>query len=163
MSTGALLLARLSDPENLVPAAEILEHSEIVECWNAVDGHVDLVAKLTASPTALLEQMRILGGDQDLDVIEISDETGKLLCNTSLSYSFVFLEVEQGKLAFVRDRLSAIPQVSFCSTKPDTNEIIAAVNGNTFEAVDRTVNEQIRPMDGVLRLKQDRVINLKQI
>ncbi len=163
MSTGALLLARISDPENLVPAAELLEQSDIVECWNAVDGHVDLVAKLSAPPTDLLEELHSLSGEQDLDVIEISDETGKLLCNPSLSYSFVFLEVEQDKLAIVRDRLSALPQVSFCSTKHDSSEIIAAVNGTTFQAVDRTVNEQIRPIDGVLRLKQDRVINLKQI
>jgi len=163
MSSGALLLARLSDPESLVPAAEVLEHSDIVECWNAVDGHVDLVAKLNAPPAGLLEQIRGLGGDQDLEVIELSDESGKFLCNPAFCYSFVFLEVEQGKLAFVRDRLSAIEQVPFCSSKLDANEIIAAVNGNTFQAVDRTIDDQIRPIDGVLRLKQDRVINLRQI
>jgi hypothetical protein len=163
MSTGALLLARLSDPENLVPAAAVLENSDIVECWNAVAGHVDLVAKLSASPAKLLEQIRSLGGVQDLNVIELTDESGKFLCNPALCYSFVFLEVEQGKLAFVRDRLATMEQVPFCSSKLDSNEIIAAVNGNTFQSVDRTINEQIRPIDGVLRLKQDRVINLKQI
>jgi hypothetical protein len=68
MSSGALLLARLSDPENLVPAAEVIEHSDIVECWNAVDGHVDLVAKLNAPPSALLEQIRSLGGNPELEV-----------------------------------------------------------------------------------------------
>jgi len=163
MSTGALLLARLSDPENLVPAAEVLEHSDIVECWNAVDGHVDLVAKLSAPPTKLLEQIRSLGGDQDLDVIELSDESGKFLCNPAYCYAFVFLEVEQGKLAFVRERLAAMKQVPFWSSKLNSNEIIAVVNGDTFQSVDRTINDQIRPIDGVLRLKQDRVINLKQI
>ena len=156
MSTGALLLARLSDPENLVPAAEVLEHSDIVECWNAVDGHVDLVAKLSAPPAKLLEQIRSLGGVQDLDVIELTDESGKFLCNPALCYSFVFLEVEQGKLAFVRGRLATMDQVPFCSSKLDSNEIIAAVNGNTFQSIDRTINEQIRPIDGVLRLKQAR-------
>jgi hypothetical protein len=163
MGTSALLLARFSDPENLIPAAEVLEHSDIVECWNAVDGHVDLVAKLSAPPTRLLEQIRSLGGDQNLDVIELSDESGKFLCNPAYCYSFVFLEVEQGKLAFVRDRLATLEQVPFCSSKLDSSEIIAVVNGNTFQSVDRTINEQIRPIDGVLRLKQDRVINLKQI
>ena len=163
MSTGALLLARLSDPENLVPAAEVLEHSEIVECWNAVDGHVDLVAKVNAPPTNLLEQIRSLGGDPELEIIELSDESGKFLCNPALCYSFVFLEIEQGKLASVRDRLAEMEQVPFCSSRQDSNEIIATVNGNTFQSVDRTINEGIRPIDGVLRLKQDRVINLRQI
>ena len=163
MSPGALLLARLSDPEKLVPAAEVLEHSEIVECWNAVDGHVDLVAKLTSSPTALLQQMRGLGGITDLNVIELSDETGTFLCSSALCYSFAFLEVEPGKVKSIRERLAAIPEVVFCSLKNDSTEIIAAVSGSTFQSVDRIVNEQVRPIDGVLRLKQDRVINLKQI
>ena len=163
MSTGALLLARLSDPENLVPAAELFEHSEIVECWNAVDGHVDLVAKLNAPPTKLLEQIRGLGGVQDVDIIEISDESGKFLCTPAFCYSIVFLEVEPGKLASIRDRLAAISQVTFCSSKEDSSEIIAVVNGSTFQSVDRAINDQMRPIDGVLRVKQDRVINLKQI
>ncbi len=163
MSPGALLLARLSDPEVLVPAAELLEHSEIVECWNAVDGHVDLVAKLTASPTALLQQMRSLGGIADLNVIEISGETGNFMCSPNLCYSFAFLEVEQGKINSIREHLAGIQEVVFCSLKNDNTEIIAAVSGNTFQSIDRIVNDQIRPVDGVLRLKQDRVINLKQI
>ncbi len=163
MSHGALLLARLSDPENLVPAAEVLEHSDIVECWNAVDGHVDIVARLNAPSARLLEEIRSLGGVQDLDVIELSDESGKFLCDPAFCYAFVFLEVEQGKLGFVRDRLATMQQVSFSSSKQDSNEIIAAVNGNSFQSIDRIINEQIRPIDGVLRLKQDRVINLKQL
>ena len=163
MSPGSLLLARLSDPEILVPAAQFLENSDIVECWNAVDGHVDLVAKLSAPPTALLEQIRSLGGVQDIHVIELSDESGTFLCNPAMCYSFVFLEVEEGKLAFVRDRLATMEEVPFSSSDENGGEVIAAVNGNTFQSIDRTVNEKIRPIDGVLRLKQDRVINLKQL
>jgi len=163
MSTGALLLARLYDPEMLVPAAEFLEHSEIVECWNAVDGHVDLVAQLSAPPTQLLDQLRSLGGDQELDVIELSGGSGKFLCNPIFCYSFVFLEVEPGNLKAIREHLATMEQVPFCSSREGMNEIIAVVYGNTFQAVDRIVTEQIRPIDGVLRLKQDRVINLRQI
>lgn len=163
MTTGSLLLARLSDPEILVPAAEFLENSDIVECWNAVDGHVDLVAKLSAPPTVLLEQIRSLGGVQDIHIIELSDESGKFFCSPAMCYSFVFLEVEEGKLAFVRDRLTTMQEVPFCSSNQDGGEVIAAVNGNTFQSIDRTINEKIRPIDGVLRLKQDRVINLKQL
>jgi DNA-binding Lrp family transcriptional regulator len=163
MSTGALLLARLHDPEMLVPAADLLEDSDVVDCWNAVDGHVDLVAKLNGSPTQLLEELRNLRGEQELDVIELSSENGKLLCNPSFCYSFAFLEVESEKLDAVRDRLTAMEQVPFCSSRAGTSEIIAVVTGDTFQAVDRIVAEKIRPIDGVLRLKQDRVINLKQI
>ena len=163
MSPGAFLLARLSNRENLVPAAEVLEHSEIVECWNAVDGHVDLVAKLSGPPADLLDRIRGLGGLQDLEIIELAEESGKLLCNPALCYSFMFLEVEPGKLAFVRDKLATMQQVQFCSSKQASNVIIAAVNGSTFQSIDRMINEQVRPIDGVLRVKQDRVINLKQI
>jgi len=163
MSTRALLLARMSDPESLVPVAEILEHSEIVDCWNAVDGHVDLVAKLNAQPAELLEEIWKVGGIDDVEVIELSDETGSILCNPSFCYSFVFLEVEPAKRSAIRDQLSALQQVGFCSSREDGAELVAVVNGASFQSINRAVNEQIRPIDGVLRLKQDRVINLKNI
>jgi hypothetical protein len=34
------------------------------------------------------------------------------------------------------------------------------IKGPTFTEVDRTVNESIRPLDGVLRLKHHHIINL---
>lgn len=163
MSPGALLLARLSDPEHLVPAADVLEHSDIVECWNAVDGHIDLVAKLTAPPAALLEQMRSLADAENLHVVELSDESGTMLCDPASCSCFAFLEVEQEKLASIRERLATIKEVAFCSSKKDSSEIIAAVSGSSFQSVERIIEEQIRPIDGVLRLKKDRVINLRQI
>ncbi len=163
MSTRALLLARISDPESLVPTAEVLEHSESVDCWNAVDGHVDLVAKLNASPAALLEEIWKIGGVESLEVIDLAEETGSILCNPSFCYSFVFLEIEPGKSALIRQKLSGIPQVIFSSLRQGEEELVAVVNGPSFQSVNRTVDEQIRLIDGVLRLKQDRVINLKNI
>ncbi len=163
MSTGALLLARLSDPETLVPAAEFLEHSDIVECWNAVDGHVDLVAKLRESPTDLLAQIQGLGGEQDLDVIELTAESGALFCNPAICSSFVFLEVERDKCSAILNRIAGLTQVPFRSSRLGSDEIVALVTGSTFQAIDRVIADEIRPLDGVLRLKQDRVINLKQL
>ena len=45
----------------------------------------------------------------------------------------------------------------------DGAELVAVVNGDSFQSIDRAVNDQIRLIDGVLRLKQDRVINLRNI
>ena len=163
MSAGVLLLARLTDPEQLVPTAELLEHSKNVQCWNAVDGHVDLVAKLTAPSAPLVDSLRGIDGMGDLDVFELSAESGTLLCDPAFDHAFVFMEVEPDKVGFVRDRLAAITDVVFSSTRTNEREMIAAVRGQSFQSVDRIVNEQIRPIDGVLRLKQDRVINLKQL
>ena len=163
MSTRALLLARMSDPESLVPVAEILERSEFVDCWNAVDGHVDLVAKLNAQPAELLEEIWSVGGIDHVDVLELSDETGSILCDPSSCYSFVFLEVEPEKRSSLREQLSALKEVGFCSSRVDGADIVAVVNGSSFQSINRAVNEQIRLIDGVLRLKQDRVINLKNI
>jgi nitrate reductase NapAB chaperone NapD len=163
MSTRALLLARTSDPESLVPVADILEHSEIVDCWNAVDGHVDLVAKLNAPPAALVQEIWNVGGIDSVEVLELSDETGSILCDPTSCYSFVFLEVEPEKRSTIREQLSALKEVGFCSSRDDGAELVAVVNGASFQSINRAVNEQIRQIDGVLRLKQDRVINLKNI
>jgi hypothetical protein len=163
MSAGALLLARFSGPEGLVPAAEILEHSEIVECWNAVDGHIDLVAKLNAQPSELLEKLRNLAGVQEAVSLDLSDATGALVCDPGSSHSFVFLDVERQKNSIIHAKLQALEAVAFCSSIHDGTELVAVVSGINFPAIDRTVNEEIRTIDGVLRLKQDRVINLRQI
>ncbi len=153
----------MSDPESLVPAAEILEHSEIVDCWNAVDGHVDLVAKLNAPPSGLIEEIESLGGVEGVEILELAEESGSIICNPSFCYSFVFLEVEPAKSHQIRGKLSAFEQVVFTSSREDGAEIIAVVHGASFQSINRIVDEQIRTIDGVLRLKQDRVISLKNI
>ena len=163
MSNGSLLLARLSDPERLIPTAEVFEHSEFVECWNAVDGHVDLVAMIKTPASALPAQLRNLPGIDEMYVFDLTDDGAKLVCQLNLSHSFVFLEVEADKLAQIRTKLKGLKQVIFCSQIESRNELVAVISGESFQSIDHTVNDQIRKTDGVLRLKQDRVINLKQI
>jgi hypothetical protein len=163
MNTPALLLARMSDPESLLPAAKVLEHSEIVEWWYAVDGHIDLVAKLSAPSTELLSEIQSLRGVQKVEVLELSDGSGNLLCNPSSCYSFVFLEVEAERLGAIRTMLTDLNQVIFCASRRGASELVAVVSGDSFQSIDRMINDQMRVVDGVLRLKQDRIINLKQI
>jgi hypothetical protein len=163
MSSGALLLARLSDPELLISTAEVFEHSEFVDCWNAVDGHVDLVALIKTSAAALPAQFRNLPGIDEMFVFDLTDDGAKLVCELSLSHSFLFLEVESDKLASIQSRIKTLAQVIFCSRIHDRNELVAVISGDNFQSIDHMVMDQIRPIDGVLRVKQDRVINLKQI
>ena len=163
MSLGALLIASFSDPEGLLPAAEVLDHSSIVECWSAVDGHIDIVAKLSGQPSELLEQLQQLQGIEETQAFDLSDESGLMVCDARTSHSFVFLDVERQKNAAICATLRKLEGIAFSSSTNDQNEIIAVVSGNNFQMIDRIVNDQIRTIDGVLRLKQDRVINLRQI
>jgi DNA-binding Lrp family transcriptional regulator len=163
MSVASLLLFRFSDPQKLVPAAEELEHSKIVDCWNAVDGHIDLVAKVNAEPTALIERIRTLGGIGEVHVLGLVEEAGKLLCDPAFAHSFVFLEVERERLSAVREKLLNLQHIEFCSSIEGSEELVIVVSGSAFHSIDRIVEDEIRTIDGVLRLKQDRVIDLKQI
>ncbi|MFH0988657.1 MAG: Lrp/AsnC ligand binding domain-containing protein [bacterium] len=163
MSTGALILARLSDPEKLLSTAEFLERSEFVECWNAVDGHVDLVAKIKTSAANLPEQFQTLAGIDDLQVYDLTDESGNLVCNPELSHAFLFLDIQPDTLNTVKSLLRTYKNIIFCSQVNGTSELIAVLNGTSFQEIDQIVNRGIRTIDGVLRVKQDRVINLKQI
>lgn len=163
MNASALLLARMSDPESLVPAAKVLERSEIVEWWYAVDGHIDLIAKLRAPSRELLNEIRGFAGMQNVQVFELSDGSGNLLCNPSSCYSFVFLEVEAERLGTIRKVLADLKEVIFCASRRGASELIAVVSGDSFQSIDRIIDDQLRVIDGVLRLKQDRIINLKQI
>jgi hypothetical protein len=41
--------------------------------------------------------------------------------------------------------------------------IIGVLSAESFDAVDRTIDSAVRPLDGVLRLKRDWIIDLTQL
>jgi DNA-binding Lrp family transcriptional regulator len=81
----------------------------------------------------------------------------------AMAQAYLFLEVEITKLYKVRTRLTAMPEVLFCSTTRGGCDLVALVTGGTFDAIDHIINDKIRMLDGVLRLKQNYVIELTKL
>jgi DNA-binding Lrp family transcriptional regulator len=90
-------------------------------------------------------------------------ECEKVATDPSLCYAYVFIETEKAKLNSVKKALENIDQVVFCSHTDGGCDLVAVIKGENFSEVDRVIAGKIRVLDGILRLKHNRIIDLKQL
>jgi nitrate reductase NapAB chaperone NapD len=164
MSVGAYLLARFSDPEKMLPAVQTLEHLNPVTRWHAVDGHVHLVIKAGAADRSLYDHLSKLDGIDQVTRYQITqDGENAVVLDPSMAHAYVFIETEPAETDNVRASLQKLDEVVFCSSTSGGCDIVAVVKGANFDAVNRTVLEKLRALDGVVRLKHDLIISLNQL
>ena len=80
-----------------------------------------------------------------------------------MANAYAFLEVEPAKADAIRRSLAAIPEVVSCTTTTGGCDLVAIITGGNFAAVDSTINEQIRMLDGILRLKSAYILELTKL
>ena len=164
MSAGAYVLIRFSDRDKLLPAIEALDGIDHISRWDAVDGHFNLILTLMSSDAKLIEKIKKLDGCAETTACEIiSDNENDNDVSPDYSYSYIFIETERYQQKAVQSSIEKNEAVTFCSTASGTCDLVAMVKGENFDSIDRTVNATIRQLDGVLRLKQDRVIFLDRM
>lgn len=165
MSAGAYVLVKFNDREKLIPAIESLNDASAITRWNAIDGEYNLVLKLSGSKETVIDRVRKLDGFSALLScdIEADNEPDDSLAEVDFAYSYVFIEAEAEKKQAVETALSKLDAVAFCSPASGDADFVALVKGQTFDAIDRVVNDRMRVIDGVVRLKQDRVIHLDRV
>ena len=163
MSTGACILAHFTDPEKLIPAAAKLTADDAITRWDAVDGHVQLVAWAADVKSARTAIAGLAGVDQVTAYESPSIANMAAPQDTSQCYAYVFLEVEESKLDAVAASLKEIPEIIATVPARGGCDLIALVAGDSFSQVDGAIRDRVRPLDGVLRLKQNRIIDLKQL
>ncbi len=164
MSAGAYLLAHFSDPNKLIPAVEALGRLEPVTRWHAVDGHMHLVIKAGAADRSLYEELRKIDGiDQLIRYQIVQDGENTLILDPALAHAYIFVETEPTETENVHAKLEAMPDIVFCSSTSGGCDLVAVVKGANFDAVNRTVLERVRVLDGVVRVKHDRIITLTQL
>ncbi len=162
--TGAYVLARFADPEKFLPAIRQIDNCPPVERWHAVDGHVHLVMKVAASSQALPEELRRLDGVDRLISYDIkTDDERDTIIDPEQAHAYVFSEAEPAKVEAIRAALKTDPSILFVSPTKGGCDLVALIAGGNFDVVDRTVNEKIRLLDGVTRVKHDRVIELTHL
>jgi hypothetical protein len=162
MNVGAYVLARFSDHEKLVPAVAQVQQCEHLRHWSAVDGHVNLIVKLksySSSPPDLLKKME---GVKELLPYEIeTDHDTGIEFDPRFCYTYLFIESESAKIQAIFQSLTSMSEIVSSSVVRGGCDIIAVVKGSSFLEINRTIDANIRNLDGILRLKADRVIDLK--
>ena len=165
MSAGAYLLVKFNDREKLLPAIQSLNGADGISRRIAIDGDYSLLLKLKDKDESVLDRVRRLDGFSSVLFCELraDNEPDDSLIATDYSYSYVFIETEKDRKKSVQQELSNISEVAFCSLTTGDADLVALVKGQNFSTIDRVVNNQMRVIDGVVRLKQDRVIHLDRV
>lgn len=74
--------------------------------------------------------------------------------------SYVLIEAEKEKMEDLYPALRLNDNVIYCDCTQGTYDLILFVHGTDFTRIERIINEKIRTMDGILRIKECPVINL---
>jgi DNA-binding Lrp family transcriptional regulator len=74
--------------------------------------------------------------------------------------SYVFLEIEKEKLETIYPTLYVNEQVVSCDCAKGKYDIVLLMQGASFADIDRNIQNKIKPLDGVLRIKESPIIKL---
>ncbi len=74
--------------------------------------------------------------------------------------SYVFLEIEKEKLETIYPTLYVNEQVVSCDCAKGKYDIVLLMQGTSFAEIDRNIQNKIKPLDGVLRIKESPIIKL---
>ncbi len=162
MSNGACILAHFADQEKLVPAAAKLAGDKTITRWDAVDGHVHLVAWSTDGKAAR-GSISALDGVDRVTVYETTPAAVTVPADSTRCFAYVFVETESAKRDQVINALGQISEIVSSTAASGGCDVIALVGSETFSHVDAIVRDRIRPLDGVIRLKHNRIIDLRQL
>ena len=163
MGLGSFVVAHFADPEGLLPAVSLLTQRDDVVQWNAVEGNAQLIVKLRPSPPSAISDLKLaMPGTPDVTRLEIlSDFTKGGENDPSLRSAYVFIESEPRKSKDIWKFLQQSEAVQSCFSVNSGSEFIACVQGRTFDTIDKLVNTSIRTLDGLIRLKVNRIIELR--
>jgi hypothetical protein len=162
MSTGAYAFLYFGDTEQLIPAIEALQALPQTAAWHAVDGHFHLA--VTLSDDGARAQLEALPGVQHMLYCPVDKEVrGGFAVDAESCYAWLTMEIDSDKAAAVEETLSALATTSVPALAFGSCGAVAALQGKSFEEIDRIVDSAIRPLDGVLRVKRDWIIDLTQL
>lgn len=164
MSTGAYAFLYFGDTEQLLPAIDALRAMPELRAWYAVDGHYHLAVALREGGDNVREALNELSGLQNMLFCPVQREPrGEFTVESEPSYAWLTMEIDREKQTAVEQALEALPADQLPALAFGECGAVAAVQGPTFEAIDRLVESSIRPLDGMLRVKRDWIIDLTQL
>jgi hypothetical protein len=163
MTIGAFALVRLADTDRLLPLVEEARASGEVAAWHAVDGHHHLVLSLAAPAGALLDRLRAADGIGELRVLSVrGDEPVPFSADPARTYAWIFVEAEEDAGSGVLEALAS-PDVAAVLVARTDEGVVAVLHGADYAEVDRLIEQRVRVLDGVARLKRDWIIDLTTI
>ena len=163
MSAGAYLMVKFSDRSKLLPAVQKLGEADSVAKWDAVDGHYNLVVKLKADDKTFVDTLKETEGFGNLTACELLTDNEQDNKDDSLVYCYAYIETAPDLKDATQKQINSLGNITFCSPVSGGYDLVVMLQDENFDKIERVINEQIRNLDGVLRLKADHIIDLERI
>jgi DNA-binding Lrp family transcriptional regulator len=173
-------LVKIGDREKLVPAVEKLYLNEHVLFCDAVDGDYDLVLLVQGDNDSDLDhfiskEIKALSGVQAVETCRLETPPSVMTQSASVTsgednptgrydgskaQSYLFVEAIEDQLPEVERELKALDSTVACDISRGKYPLVVLLRAAGFDLIRKIIAEKIRPLPGVLRVKQNRIIKL---
>jgi CheY-like chemotaxis protein len=189
-AVSAYVLLNFSETANLTEVYQEMYFMDHVLYCDAIKGDFDMVLLLQAEKLSVLHDMvedkiKKLPGVKDICFMPVESplvpesvnniigtvdkalgrEKGNPETVNNANFwksasSYVFLEIEKEKLENIYPTLYVNEQVVSCDCAKGKYDIVLLMQGASFAEIDRNIQNKIKPLDGVLRIKESPIIKL---
>jgi hypothetical protein len=164
MSIGAYAFLAFEDSEQLLPAVEFVRSLEGVRHWHAVEGHYHLAVAVDTGADTAITALRSLPGLADLAAFHLSTE---LIAMKELSpehiHAYLIMETDPSTNVSVAEQLASMSDLHWVMLAVSDIGMIGILQSPGYDTLDRSVDRHLRPLDGILRLKRDWILDLTQL
>ncbi|MGB5107449.1 MAG: Lrp/AsnC ligand binding domain-containing protein [Candidatus Zixiibacteriota bacterium] len=172
---GSYALVSVHDREQRVGVMQTIAEIGQVISSSAVDGDYDIVLMIKELPGAGIEKfisnkIRTLKGVKAVEICRVElavggvgssiqdGDSGK--SDSSSAECYLFLETDKRHFEDIFSSLSVLSSVTSCEVASGQFSLVLRLEAGSFDTLEKIINEKIRPLPGVLRAKESRIIKL---
>ncbi len=164
MNCDCYLLIKFATRLSLVDAVGQLGQLPQVKGWDAVNGDFSLVVRVQGDSEPVFSALKDeddslqacvchLAKSNKVQAIDSDDKPG----------SYIFVETEKDQRQSVAHALTKLDDIESCYLTSGSCDLVVVARADSFQTLDRLVHNRIRSLDGVLRIKQNRIISLSTL
>lgn len=188
-AVSAYTMMKIRSREDFVELYRDLYFMDNVLYCDAVRGEYDIILLLQADSTETIEKIvrekiMVMDGVEEVDFMPVEEpllqenltniisEVDKALGKDEYSNdytesrhgrrlaSYALLEIEKEKFDTIFPALYFTDNVVYCDSVKGKYGIILLIQAQNFEEIDRIIAERIKPLDGVVRIKEVPIIKM---
>ncbi len=171
--TGSYALLKVHNRQDRLGVMQAIAGFAQILSSDAVDGDYDIILLIKELPGATIEQfvnntIRNLDGVKDIEICHVEltvDGAGdrkeqSVKSANSSAECYLFLETDRRHFEDIFGTLSVLGSVTSCEVASGQFSLVLRIESGSFDSLDKIINDRIRPLPGVLRAKENRIIKL---
>lgn len=158
MTETSYFFFKVADRHSLTDTATALSSTTGIDHWEAVDGYYQAVARCNGDGSSCLDKFQTLGEKVEFARCRITYQGRALELDRERSHSYLLMEIDRQRADALSEQLNRIDGIAYWAMTDGPCNVIAIVEQDNFDAIDRLVEDHVAPLDGLLRFKQIRVL-----